>query len=64
MPGRDRYSPVVPPAAVAGAVEFIPDDGQAGDDGNWRIDVNTGDFKLQHKESGTWEDRGFKYKGS
>lgn len=31
---------------------------------NWRIREVDGNFELQHYESGTWVNRGFKYKGS
>lgn len=47
-----------------GFFEFKLDDQVAGEDGNWRINVNGADLRLEHLESGTWVHRGFIYKGS
>lgn len=47
-----------------GFFEFKLDGQGAGENGNWRINVNGADLRLEHLESGTWVHRGFLYKGS
>ena len=42
--------------AQDGTFEIIVDGNTDGDDGNWRIDISSGDWIIQKRESGAWVD--------
>ena len=41
---------------LSGGYEFIVDGNEPGDDGNWRIIIESGDLKFQKRVSGAWAD--------
>ncbi|KKL61041.1 hypothetical protein LCGC14_2199290 [marine sediment metagenome] len=45
-------------------IEIIKEGNVAGGEGNWRLIIVGDDIKLEHRESGIWQRRGFLYYGA
>ena len=39
-----------------GVIEIIKEGNSAGDNGNWKIDISTGDFVVAERKAGVWVD--------
>ncbi len=53
--------PIIPRDSLSGTVELIVAGNVIGDDGNWRIDISTGDFIITKRISGSWSEDGIKF---